>query len=111
VVHRRAASAANQVTCRVADPALHHALKPNCAFVEHWGHDSYDYFTNSLGFRDERIRQVELTDPARASCCSAIPLPRARAPGPTALPASWQPACRNMTSSTVAAPATLRRCI
>jgi len=62
-VHRRAASAANQANCRVADPVLHHALKPNCAFVEHWGHESYNYFTNSLGFRDERIRQVELTDP------------------------------------------------
>ncbi len=62
-VHRRAASAANLANCRVADPALHHALKPNCAFVEHWGHDSYNYFTNSLGLRDERIRQVEFSDP------------------------------------------------
>jgi len=49
-------------SCRVPDPVLHHALKPNCAFVEHWGRYTYDYFTNSLGFRDEKIRDVPLAD-------------------------------------------------
>ncbi|MGC2108186.1 MAG: hypothetical protein WA655_01630, partial [Candidatus Korobacteraceae bacterium] len=63
VTHRRAkAIAAANIPCRVADPALHHAMKPDCHFVEHWGHDTYDYFTNSLGFRDEKIRDVPLAD-------------------------------------------------
>src|SRR5208283_3237928 len=30
--------------------------------IEHWGKNSYEFFTNSLGFRDDRIRQVPLTD-------------------------------------------------
>ena len=37
-------------------------MKADCHFVEHWGHDTYDYFTNSLGFRDEKIRDVPVTD-------------------------------------------------
>ena len=49
-------------TCGVLDPVRHHALKPNCAIVDHWGHDSYQFFTNSLGFRDEKIREVPLAD-------------------------------------------------
>jgi hypothetical protein len=49
-------------TCRVADPVMHHGLKPDCAFVEHWGHDRFDYFTNSLGLRDQKIREVPLAD-------------------------------------------------
>jgi len=63
LMHRRTGPVAMTAPCRVADPALHHAMKPNCHFVAHWGHDSFDYFTNSLGFRDESIRTVPLTDP------------------------------------------------
>jgi hypothetical protein len=62
LIHRRATSTGTDATCRVADPVLHHAMKPKCAFVEHWGHESYAYSTNSLGFRDEKIREVPLTD-------------------------------------------------
>ena len=49
-------------SCRVRDPVLHHALKPNCTFREHWGRDNYEYFTNSLGLRDEKMRDVSLAD-------------------------------------------------
>ncbi len=59
---RRAQAAAKQDSCRVSDPVRHHALKPNCAFVERWGRDTYPYFTNSLGFRDQKIRDVPLAD-------------------------------------------------
>ncbi len=59
---RRSKSTAKTTSCRVRDPVMHHALKPNCAFVEHWGRYSYDYFTNSLGFRDEKIRDIPLAD-------------------------------------------------
>ena len=62
VVNRRASLVGRNDTCRVADPELHHAMKPNCHVVERWGHASYDYFTNSLGFRDERTREVPLGD-------------------------------------------------
>jgi hypothetical protein len=39
-----------------------HAFRPNCASVYPWGGDSYEFVTNSLGFRDERIRDVPLVD-------------------------------------------------
>ena len=59
----RRAKAAAQNTCRVSDPVIHHAMKPNCTFVQRWGHETYDYSTNSLGFRDEKVREVPLADP------------------------------------------------
>jgi len=49
-------------SCPVRDPVRHHALKPNCASIEHWGGRSFDFFTNSLGLRDERVREVPLAD-------------------------------------------------
>jgi hypothetical protein len=49
--------------CRVRDPVRYHALKPNCSLTDYWGSNSYRFFTNSLGFRDEKIRDVPLTDP------------------------------------------------
>jgi hypothetical protein len=48
--------------CQVRDPVRHHAFKPNCATVDYWGADAYKLFTNSLGFRDEKIRDVPLAD-------------------------------------------------
>jgi hypothetical protein len=48
--------------CRVHDPVRHHALAPNCTSIERWGGDSFEFFTNSLGFRDEKIREVPLAD-------------------------------------------------
>ena len=60
---RRKLQAARSDSCRVADRVRHHALRPDCISTEHWGKDSYELVTNSLGFRDERIRQVPLTDP------------------------------------------------
>lgn len=44
------------------DPVRHHAFRPNRAEIERWGRDWYEVFTNSLGFRDERIRQIPLAD-------------------------------------------------
>ncbi len=49
-------------SCRVRDPIRHHALKPNCASMDQWGGDTYEFLTNSLGFRDEKVREVPLTD-------------------------------------------------
>ena len=48
--------------CRISDPVRHHAYKPNCSFTDHWGKAWYDFSTNSLGMRDEKIRDVPLTD-------------------------------------------------
>lgn len=52
-----------QTDCTVRDPVRHHAYRPKCAAVIAWGKDSHDFFTNNLGFRDERIREVPRTDP------------------------------------------------
>jgi hypothetical protein len=49
--------------CRVPDSVRHHALQPNCTGVAWWGREAYEISTNSLGFRDERIRQIPLADP------------------------------------------------
>jgi hypothetical protein len=50
-------------SCTQVDAARTHSLKPNCAGRQRWGTDTYDFFTNSLGFRDEKVRPVPLTDP------------------------------------------------
>ena len=62
VIVRSAAASAGAVSCRVSDPVRHHAYKPNCSFKDHWGKDWYDFSVNSLGLRDQRIRQVPLAD-------------------------------------------------
>ena len=38
------------------------AFLPNCSCIRPWLGTSYEFNTNSLGFRDERIREVPLTD-------------------------------------------------
>ena len=55
-------SEARQPSCGVRDPIRHHALKPNCAALGHWGENTYEVRTNSLGMRDEKIREVPLVD-------------------------------------------------
>jgi hypothetical protein len=48
--------------CQLRDPLLHHVFKPNCSTPHPWGNDRYTFYTNSLGFRDEKIRDVPPTD-------------------------------------------------
>ena len=45
------------------DPVRYYALLPNCSCIRLWGKSSYPMFTNNLGFRDDRVRDVPLTDP------------------------------------------------
>lgn len=61
-IRRSSASSGKVKNCGVRDPVRHHALKPNCTSVYRWGGDSYEFATNNLGFRDQRAREVELTD-------------------------------------------------
>ena len=61
-IRRASASSARQENCGVPDPVRHHAFKPNCASLYRWGGDSYEFTTNSLGFRDEKVREVPLAD-------------------------------------------------
>src|SRR5271157_277183 len=61
IQHTREA-AGKRAYCRGPDPVRHWALKPNCATTAPWGEDSYEFLTNSLGFRDEKIRAVPLAD-------------------------------------------------
>ncbi len=39
------------------------ALQPNCSTIRAWGRERYQLNVNSQGFRDEKVRQVPLTDP------------------------------------------------
>jgi hypothetical protein len=39
------------------------ALQPDCSCTRAWGRERYSLTTNSLGFRDEKVRDVPLTDP------------------------------------------------
>ena len=48
--------------CGVRDPVRHHAFKPDCTAVYPWGGSWYEFSTNSLGFRDEKVREVPLAD-------------------------------------------------
>ena len=41
-IQRTRESASNRDPCRTRDPVRHHALKPNCASIEHWGRDVYE---------------------------------------------------------------------
>ena len=51
---------------RVADENFHHGLKPNSQAIDSYGPLSAPYFSNSLGLRDEKIRDVPLrTDQPR----------------------------------------------
>ena len=59
---RHAKSTFKGNSCRVRDPIRHHALKPNCDSMDQWGGDTYEFVTNSLGFRDEKVREVPLAD-------------------------------------------------
>ena len=59
---RSSAAPGKAKTCGIADPIRHHAFKPNCTIVRPWGTDSYVFATNSLGFRDESVREVPLAD-------------------------------------------------
>jgi len=49
--------------CDVRDPVRYQAFKPNCSSTDSWGADSYEFVTNSLGFRDEKIRDIPPNDP------------------------------------------------
>jgi hypothetical protein len=61
-ITRSAMAKAGASNCRTSDPVRHHAYKPNCSFLDHWGKQWYDFSTNSLAFRDEKVRQVPLAD-------------------------------------------------
>ncbi len=47
--------------CFSRDPVRAFAFQPNCSCIRPWLGNSYEFNTNSLGFRDERIREVPLT--------------------------------------------------
>jgi hypothetical protein len=47
--------------CFARDPVRVFAFQPNCSCIRPWLGSSYEFNTNSLGFRDERIRDVPAT--------------------------------------------------
>ncbi len=48
--------------CFSRDPERIFAFLPNCSCIRPWLGNSYEFNTNSLGFRDEEIREVPRTD-------------------------------------------------
>ncbi|MGB0909611.1 MAG: hypothetical protein ACPGYT_04560 [Nitrospirales bacterium] len=53
---------ADRRALREQSPVFHHTLKPNGHQTEQkWGHLSSPFYTNSLGFKDRKIRDVPLT--------------------------------------------------
>ena len=49
-------------SCGTLDPVRIYAFKPNCASMMYWGPQPFDFFTNSLGLRDEKVRPVPLAE-------------------------------------------------
>src|SRR5215510_1462619 len=45
---------------RIPSPVYHHDLRPNQATVGAWGDAPYALYTNSLGFKDQYVRNVAL---------------------------------------------------
>ena len=46
---------------RIANPYYHHGLEPMYHDIESWGAGPYDFYTNSLGFKDNANRVIPLT--------------------------------------------------
>ena len=63
VIQRRSGTNGGSSPCRMRDPVRHHAFRPKCAATHQWGGNSYEFLTNNLGFRDEKVRDVPLADP------------------------------------------------
>jgi alginate O-acetyltransferase complex protein AlgI len=49
--------------CFSRDPVRGFAFRPNCSCIRPWLGGSYEFKTDNLGFRDQRMREVPLTDP------------------------------------------------
>ena len=47
--------------CFARDPVRGFAFQPNCSCIRPWLGNSYEFNTNSLGFRDEHVRDVPAT--------------------------------------------------
>ena len=58
---RRSRPKLGHFSCGALDPVRVQAFQPNCTSIMPWGSDPYEFSTNSLGLRDERIREVPLT--------------------------------------------------
>ncbi len=61
VVLGSAVSGGPQGFCFSRDPVRAFAFQPNCSCIRPWLGSSYEFNTNNLGFRDERVREVPIT--------------------------------------------------
>jgi hypothetical protein len=59
---RRSAVNVGHFRCGTVDSLRGTAFKPNCFSIMRWGSYRFEFYSNSLGFRDERVRQVPLTE-------------------------------------------------
>lgn len=56
---------AHRLKFRISDPVFHHGLAASVTQVDRWGDIGYPLFTNSLGLRDARVREVALVPEGR----------------------------------------------
>ena len=54
-----------QKSFRTSHPYYHHGLQPNQQRLTTWGRQRYEMTTNSLGFRDDQVRDVPLRSGGR----------------------------------------------
>ena len=77
--------------CFTRDSVRGFAFQPNCSCIRPWPGNSYEFNTNSLGFRDQRVREVSATE-----CSSSHPYPGRLSPrgqgrlAVTALSGAWR---------------------
>jgi lysophospholipase L1-like esterase len=50
---------------RIPDPAYHHTLAPNFDGYDNWGDTRFKVLTDSLGFRDSRVRDIAMSSGVR----------------------------------------------
>lgn len=62
IILNSAAPAGKQGYCFARDPVRHFAFQPNCSCIRPWLRDSFEFVTNSLGFRDQSMREVPRTE-------------------------------------------------
>ena len=49
-------------THKIKSYYYHHDLRPNAHWIERWGYKNSKIFTNNLGFKDKKIREINFKD-------------------------------------------------
>jgi len=97
-VNRRRKNTVQKNTCRLPDPVRHHAFQFNCTGLTTWGASVYEISINSLGFRDEKNREVLQKDTKPLILMLGDSFTEGCVPGATPMSAGSRQAYLHMTS-------------